>query len=548
MDILGLSPNYLFRLPCFSHCLSRHQEHVLRDNIDYLPDPDGAEDSQILTDEGPHVFMLSGFGEPGSGEPDNNVATGGSTSSSVTDSRRKEWTCWVAAHRPSQKANSKVDTDSDEGPRDIIVLEFELEKDSQNPLYPPATDLFDAPSPATGSTASDSVHNGSSVETVTVKDGDIASTSDLQPTEIDTPKNSTLGSAGTGSTIQAGTAHQVMGLDGEDMEQSPEAILESTTSYSKPLRALERLRRMTRVRPDTITEGASTDEKPTGGGRRPQSRRRGNGSGGAGTMDIFAVLAQINDQLSQAQDLDTFLKVVVGVIKDLTQFHRCLVYSFDSQYNGLTVAELVDWSKTHDLYKGLQFPATDIPPQARELYRINKVRLLYDRTHTSARMVLRSKRDLDRPLDMTHCYLRAMSPIHLTYLKNMGVRSSMSISIMAFGSLWGLVACHGYGNHGIRVSFPVRQMLRLLSDSVSRNVERLSYAARLQTRKLISTIPTDAHPTGYIVSTANDLLTLFDADCGVLVIGDGAKILGSSTEHGQEILLIAEYLRYKRYG
>ena len=37
------------------------------------------------------------------------------------------------------------------------------------------------------------------------------------------------------------------------------------------------------------------------------------------------------------------------------------------------------------------------------------------------------------------------------------------------------------------------------------------------------------------------------ADCGVLVIGEGAKILGSSTEHGQEILLIAEYLRYKRF-
>ena len=56
---------------------------------------------------------------------------------------------------------------------------------------------------------------------------------------------------------------------------------------------------------------------------------------------------------------------------------------------------------------------------------------------------------------------------------------------MAFGSLWGLIACHGYGNHGLRVSFPVRQMLRLLSDSVSRNIERLSYAARLHTRKLV---------------------------------------------------------------
>jgi light-regulated signal transduction histidine kinase (bacteriophytochrome) len=61
----------------------------------------------------------------------------------------------------------------------------------------------------------------------------------------------------------------------------------------------------------------------------------------------------------------------------------------------------------------------------------------------------------------------------------------MSVSIMAFGQLWGLIACHGYGHSGMRVSFPVRQMMRILSDSISRNIERLSYAQRLHTRKLV---------------------------------------------------------------
>lgn len=58
-------------------------------------------------------------------------------------------------------------------------------------------------------------------------------------------------------------------------------------------------------------------------------------------------------------------------------------------------------------------------------------------------------------------------------------------SIMTFGALWGLIACHSFGDKGMRVSFPVRQMLRLLSDSVSHNIERLSYAQRLHTRKLV---------------------------------------------------------------
>ncbi len=59
---------------------------------------------------------------------------------------------------------------------------------------------------------------------------------------------------------------------------------------------------------------------------------------------------------------------------------------------------------------------------------------------------------------------------------------------MGFGRLWGLVNCHTYGTHGMRVSFPVRQMLRLLSQSISKNIERLSFAKRLHTRKLVCQI------------------------------------------------------------
>ena len=80
-------------------------------------------------------------------------------------------------------------------------------------------------------------------------------------------------------------------------------------------------------------------------------------------MDVFAVMAQINEQLGAAPDLDAFLKVTVGVMKDLTQFHRVLMYQFDEAWNGQVVAELVDWKQTHDLYRGLHFPAADIPAQ-----------------------------------------------------------------------------------------------------------------------------------------------------------------------------------------
>ncbi|KAG9615566.1 hypothetical protein KCU64_g23554, partial [Aureobasidium melanogenum] len=173
-----------------------------------------------------------------------------------------------------------------------------------------------------------------------------------------------------------------------------------------------------------------------------------------------------------------------------------MVYQFDSQWNGRVVTELVDPRATKDLYKGLNFPASDIPKQARELYKINKVRMLYDRDHETARLVCRTVQDLEKPLDLTYSYLRAMSPIHIKYLANMAVRSSMSISINAFDELWGLISCHAYGSKGTRVSFPIRKMCRLVGETASRNIERLSYASRLHARKLINTVPTSKNPSG----------------------------------------------------
>lgn len=294
---------------------------------------------------------------------------------------------------------------------------------------------------------------------------------------------------------------------------SAEEFAESTVNASKPLRVL-----------------------------RSARKKRGE----AAAMEVFNIMSQVQEQLANAPSLPIFLKVLIGVVKELTGFHRVMVYQFDQTWNGRVVAELVDPRATKDLYKGLNFPASDIPKQARDLYKVNKVRLLYDRDQETSRLVCRTIEDLETPLDLTHAYLRAMSPIHLKYLANMAVRSSMSISINAFNELWGLIACHSYGSRAMRVSFPIRKMCRLVGDTASRNIERLSYASRLQARKLINTTSSAQNPSGYIVASSEDLLRLFDADAGALSIHDETKIMGNSSGHLQEILAMVEFLRLKR--
>lgn len=296
------------------------------------------------------------------------------------------------------------------------------------------------------------------------------------------------------------------------IDPTPEEYAASTVNMSRPLRVLRNAR-----------------------------RRKGE----AAAMKVFNILTQIQEQLSAASTLDTLLNTATGLVRELTGFHRVMIYQFDSNWNGMVVAELVDPRATKDLYKGLHFPASDIPKQARELYKINKVRLLYDRDLTTSRLVCRTLKDLETPLDMTHAYLRAMSPIHLKYLAHMDVRASMSISVNAFNELWGLISCHSYGATGMRVSFPIRKMCRLIGDTVSRNIERLSYTSRLQARKLINTVPTEANPSGYIIASSDDLLKLFDADYGALSIRDETKLLGRQI-HTPEVLALLEYLKMRQ--
>ncbi|KAI2468178.1 hsp90-like protein [Annulohypoxylon bovei var. microspora] len=301
---------------------------------------------------------------------------------------------------------------------------------------------------------------------------------------------------------------------------------------------------------DTLCQNPSMEElhESTEIGSRPlrilRSARQRRGE--AGAMQVFDIMSQVQEQLASAPNLGVFLKILVGIVKELTGFHRVMVYQFDAAFNGKVVTELVDPAKTRDLYYGLHFPASDIPKQARDLYKLNKVRLLYDRDLESARLVCRSEKDLERPLDLSHAYLRAMSPIHLKYLGNMAVRSSMSISINAFNELWGLIACHSYGAKGMRVPFPIRKLCRLVGDTASRNIERLSYASRLQARKLINTMPTDKNPSGYITASSSDLIKLFDADFGMLSIRGETKILGK-IEQSQEALAMMEYLRLRNF-
>ncbi|MFG3657322.1 ATP-binding protein [Streptomyces sp. NPDC047706] len=137
-------------------------------------------------------------------------------------------------------------------------------------------------------------------------------------------------------------------------------------------------------------------------------------------------------------------RIAAREMRALTGFDRVVVYRFDEEDGpGEVVAE--DVTPGWEPWLGLWFPATDIPPQARRLYRENWIRVICDVEDTTVGLHPPVRAATGAPLDLSQAALRTVSGFHLEYLRNIGVRSSMSVSVLREGRLWGLIACHGAG-------------------------------------------------------------------------------------------------------
>src|ERR1700759_5658861 len=157
--------------------------------------------------------------------------------------------------------------------------------------------------------------------------------------------------------------------------------------------------------------------------------------------DTTGTVKSLIGRLDQTPDLNSFFREGARQIRALLGFDRVMVYRFDSDGSGEVIAEAC---KTGiGTFKGLHYPASDIPQQARLLYKRNLLRIISD-VNAEAVAIVPQLDPSGRPLDLSLSMLRYVSGIHIEYLKNMGVQASLSISIIVEGELWGLFACHHY--------------------------------------------------------------------------------------------------------
>ena len=143
-----------------------------------------------------------------------------------------------------------------------------------------------------------------------------------------------------------------------------------------------------------------------------------------------------------SDDVEALCALGAEQLRELTGYDRVMIYRFDPDGHGQVIAEARD--ERLEAFLGRHYPASDIPRQARALYRTTMLRMIVDVLEPAVPIVPALDLRSGQPWDLSSAILRSSSPIHLEYLRNMGVTATLTVSLMRNGELWGLIACHHY--------------------------------------------------------------------------------------------------------
>lgn len=261
---------------------------------------------------------------------------------------------------------------------------------------------------------------------------------------------------------------------------------------------------------------------------------------------VLAFNGLIEEQLAKPViDLAALAGGLASSFRGISGYDRVMVYEFDADLNGRIIAEDAD-PALDSRYMGLTFPSSDIPRPARELFLKNRVRPLID--VESATVPLISFRQQNAAaFDIGLVPERAVSPIHLSYLANMGVRATLTIALIVQGKLWGLLTCHHYQS-ARKLSGGDLSLCRVLCDLLSHALNRVRDQTRLQLTAEVDTLGLRLRAAAHAEREAEDfgtllkdfetpILDLLGASGALITLGTGDFWLGAAPPPGIATLL-----------
>lgn len=266
-------------------------------------------------------------------------------------------------------------------------------------------------------------------------------------------------------------------------------------------------------------------------------------------MDSYEGMEQFRIASAAAESLDELYGAAARTLKDISGYDRVMIYRFHDDWHGEVVGEALN--KGLDPYLGLHYPASDIPAIARRLFLENEIRIISDIELHNSPLVYNHDIAKGYGLDMTYAHLRVSSPIHLEYLKNMGVQSTFTIAIKERGQLWGLFAFHHYNSR--LLSFKARRVCQFLAESFalkfihSRLDEKTEEKElRRKNERTLLTQLSQKHSLEQALLKEQVKLTDVVAADGVMLIDGGERYTTGYVPAHEHINAILAYLKKKR--
>lgn len=236
---------------------------------------------------------------------------------------------------------------------------------------------------------------------------------------------------------------------------------------------------------------------------------------------------ELISELIKPEALNELAEVSARLIRDATGFDRVMIYKFAEDKHGEVIAESTN---RPDSFLGLHYPASDIPDPARRHFTLNVMRSIPEINGEHIPIMGLSGEiadaDSETPLDLTYSKLRAVAPVHVEYLNNMGVGGSLSISLITNGELWGLVACHHYSRHFVSSSrLRFAELLGGTTSALLQSIENTSQLKKnIEAEKTAFLIEQRARDgvalRDLVAQHAEDLMSLVDAQGMYVVLGE----------------------------
>ncbi|AFZ55630.1 GAF domain-containing protein [Anabaena cylindrica FACHB-243] len=157
-------------------------------------------------------------------------------------------------------------------------------------------------------------------------------------------------------------------------------------------------------------------------------------------MSQETLLRRITNCIRQSLELKDIITATTAEVQSLLGTERVMIYKFHADGSGQVIAESIYENRIPSLL-GLNFPADDIPLDAREMFIKSRVRSV---VNVDSRQISQSpQRDLETGEIISEEILyRSVDPCHVEYLTAMGVKSSVVAPIIYEDRLWGLLVSH----------------------------------------------------------------------------------------------------------